>query len=232
VRRLPRFLPLALLCCIAVARADDTQHYNQVSLTVKASEQVSNDTMHVMLYTYGEGSDPTQLAAKINRDMGWALSVVKPLQDIRAATGSYKTWPLTAKDGRTTTGWRAQQSLELESLNSEELGRVIGELQQRLRINGMNFKISNRRHDAVEDHLIDNALAAFRARAKRSASNLGARDYRIVSINIGSSAQSPPVLYRPRLAVAAAETDAPVPVASGESEVSVTVSGTIELVQP
>jgi predicted secreted protein len=233
MRYLPWLLPLALLCGVAAARADDNPlRYNQVSLTAEASEQVGNDTMHVMLNTYGEDSDATRLAGKINQDMAWALSVVKPHPDIRAATGSYQTWPLTDKDGRITTGWRGQQTLELESLNSEQLGRVVGELQQRLRITGMNFKISERKRSEVEDRLIDSALNAFKARAKRAATNLGAGNFRIVSIDIGRSAQSPPVLYRPRLAMAAAEAKPVVPVATGESEVAVTVSGTIELVLP
>ena len=232
MKRLWWVLPLLWLCGVAAVRADDTLHYNQVSLTAQASAQVGNDTMHVMLNTYGEGPDAAQLAQKINQDMAWALSVLKPHTGIRAATGSYQSWPLTSKDGRTTTGWRAQQTLELESLDSEQLGRVVGELQQRLHITGMNFRVSDRKRSEVEDHLIDSVLNAFKVRAKRAASDLGATDYRIVSVNIGSSSQTPPVLYRPRMGLATADTEAAVPVATGESEVAVTASGTIQLVLP
>jgi predicted secreted protein len=215
-----------------LALADEAPRYNQISLSAEVSEQVSNDTMHVTLNTYGEHRDAAQLAAQINRDMAWALALVKTQPGVKAASGSYQTWPLTSKDGRTTTGWRGQQSLELESKDSEQLGKVTGDLQERLKISDMNFTVSDDKRNSVENRLIDNALDAFEARAQIIASNLKAGSYRIVSINIGSSSQPPPVLYQPRVAMATMEADSAVAVESGESEVAVNVSGTIELVMP
>jgi predicted secreted protein len=232
VKRLPLIILFAGVFGLQLALADDTVRYNQVNLSAQVSEQVGNDTMHVTLNTYGEHSDAAQLAARINRDMEWALSVVKPHQEIKAATGGYQTWPLTTKDGRTTTGWRGQQTLELESKDSEKLGKVIGELQERLKINNMNFTVSDDKRSGVENRLIESALDAFKVRARIVAANLKAREYRVVSINIGSSAQQPPVIYRSRMAMAAMEAESPVAVESGESQVQVNVSGTIELVMP
>lgn len=223
---------LAGVFAAQLAQADEVPRYNQISLSAEASEQVSNDTMHVTLNTYGEHRDAAQLAAQINRDMAWALALVKTHQGIKAASGSYQTWPLTSKDGRTTTGWRGQQSLELESKDSEQLGKVIGDLQERLKIGDMNFTVSDDKRNGVENRLIDSALNAFETRAKIIASNLKASSYRIVSINIGSSSQPPPIMYRSSVAMATMEADSAVAVESGESEVAVNVNGTIELVMP
>jgi predicted secreted protein len=232
MKRLLPFILLAVLAGMRPAQAADPVRYNQVNLSAAVSEQVGNDTMHVTLGTYAEDSDAARLAAHINHDMEWALSMVKSRKQVKAATGSYQTWPLTSKDGHTTTGWRGQQTLELESRDSELLGKLSGELQQRLKINGMNFTVSDDKRTGVENRLIDSALDAFKARARIVATNLKARDFRIVSVNINTSAQQPPVMYRPRMVLASVESDSAVGVENGESEVQVNVSGTIELVMP
>ena len=59
--------------------------------------------------------------------------------------------------------------------------------------------------------------------------NLNARGYRIVDINVGTSAQRPPVMYQSRMASVSMEASNAVAVEGGESDVRVTVSGTIEL---
>ena len=62
--------------------------------------------------------------------------------------------------------------------------------------------------------------------------NLQASDYRIVDINVGTSSQRPPVMYQARMSSMAMEAGDAVAVEGGESDVQVTVSGTIELQIP
>lgn len=223
---------LLLLVTLPV-RADDAPRYNQVNLAAQSSEQVANDTLQVTLTTYGEDAQLAKLAAQINADMDWALAKVKPHADVKSSTGSYQTYPVTSKDGRTTTGWRGQQTLQLESRSITALGALAGELQDRLRITAMQFTVSNERRTAVENRLVDAALDAFKTRARIVADNLKARDYRIVNVSINtSSSMQPPVMYRSKLAMASVEADSAVAVEGGESEVQVSVNGTIELVLP
>ncbi len=224
---------LAGLCGAMPALAGEAPRYNQVNLDAQVSEQVSNDTMHVSMNTFGEHREATKLAAQINQDMEWALSLAKQHKTVKVSTGGYQTWPLPSKDNLTTKGWRGQQTLTLESRDSEVLSELVGKLQARLKINSMNFTVSDEKRVAVENRLIDSALEAFKTRAKIVSANLKAGDYRVVAINVGTSAQQPPILYRARVATMAMETaDAPVAVEGGESEVRVTVNGTIELVMP
>lgn len=233
MKLLRMFWLLACLYPALPAGADEAPRYNQVNLDAQVSEQVGNDTMHVTLNTYGEHRDAAQLAAQINRDMEWALGQVRQHASVTASTGGYQTWPLTSRDNATTRGWRGQQTLTLECSDSELLSRLVGQLQERLRINAMNFTVSEAKRVAVENRLIDSALEAFKSRAGIVSKNLRASGYRIVTLNIGTSAQQPPVLYRQRMATMAAEAaDAAVAVEGGESEVRVSVSGTVELLLP
>ncbi len=216
-----------LLTGINAAFADDELRYNQVRLQSQQTEAVSNDTMHVSMNTYAEMQDPAKLAAKINNDMEWALQQAKQVQGVKINTGSYQTWPITRKE--VTTGWRGQQDLVLESADTEILSRLVGQLQGRLQIKSMNFTVSDEKRAAVENRLIDVALDAFKQRAGIIGDNLKAGGFRIVEINVNTSTQRPPMLRQARMASMSMEASDAVAVEGGESDVSVTVNGTIEL---
>lgn len=224
-----KMIMLCLLVWATGVWADTDLHYNQVHLQSQQSESVSNDTMHVTLGTHAEQRDPASLARKINEDMEWALAKAKQVKGVKVSTGSYQTWPITNK--KVTTGWRGQQNLELESKDTGSLARLAGELQDRLQIKSMNFTVSDDKRMAVENRLIEAALNAFKDRARIVGDNLKADGYRIVDINIGTSGQAPPVRHQPRMAMAMEASDA-VAVEGGESDVQVTVDGTIELFIP
>ena len=219
-----------LLACAGAVGADDDLHYNQIRLQSQQTESVSNDTMHVTLNTYAEMQDPAKLAAKINKDMEWALAQAKQVKAVKVSSGSYQTWPITRKE--VTTGWRGQQELMLESADTEALSRLAGQLQERLKIKSMNFTVSDDKRVAVENRLIDLALNAFKERARIVGDNLQAKGYRIVELNVGTSTQRPPMMYQARMATASMEAGDAVAVEGGESDVRITVNGTVELQIP
>ena len=220
----------ALVAGINVAFADDELRYNQVRLQSQQTEAVSNDTMHVSMNTYAEMQDPAKLAAKINNDMEWALQQARQVQGVKINTGSYQTWPITRKE--VTTGWRGQQDLVLESADTETLSRLVGQLQDRLQIKSMSFTVSDEKRAEVENRLIDAALDSFKQRAGIIGDNLKASGFRIVEINVNSSTQRPPMLRQAKMATMSMEASDAVAVEGGESDVSVTVNGTIELQIP
>ena len=116
---------LALVLCTLVyatsAVADEEQRYNQVRLQAQKSESVSNDTMHVGLSAYAEHRDAASLAEQINEDMEWALAIVSEYKDVKASTGGYRTWPVHRDN--VMKGWRAQQTLSLESRDIKVLSQ-------------------------------------------------------------------------------------------------------------
>jgi predicted secreted protein len=219
-----------LVAGINIAFANDDLHYNQVRLQSQQTEAVSNDTMHVTMNSYAEMQDPAKLAAKINSDMEWALQQAKQVQGVKISSGSYQTWPITRKE--VTTGWRGQQDLVMESADTETLSRLVGELQGRLQIKSMNFTVSDEKRAGVENRLIGAALDAFKQRAGIIGDNLKASGFRIVEINVNSSTQRPPMLRQAMMSSMSKEASDAVAVESGESDVSVTVNGTIELQIP
>ena len=186
--------------------------------------------MHVTLNTYAEMQDSSKLAARINQDMDWALAKARQYSDVKVSTGGYQTWPVTRKE--VTSAWRGQQDLILESQDTEKLSQLTGQLQEKLKIKSMSFSVSDEKRTAVENRLIDAALNAFKVRAGIVGDNLNAKGYRIVELNVGTRHSAhrsctrqewPPWPWRPVTLS---------PSKGGESDVQVTVSGTIELQIP
>jgi len=219
---------LMVMLAMAGAHADDLR-YNQVRLQAQQSEPVSNDTMHVTLSTYGEDRDPAKLAQQINTDMEWALSLAKAEKQISVSTGNYQTYPVHHKNEH--KGWRGQQNLELEGEDTRRISDLVGKLQERLQVKTIRFSVSDQKRHALENRLIGQALNAFKVRAGIIGDNLQASGYRVVDINVSTATQRPPVPYQTRMSTASMEA-APVAVEAGESNVTVTVSGTIELQLP
>jgi predicted secreted protein len=221
---------VACCCRMGTAVADSGSHYNRVQLQAQQLESVSNDTMHVSMNTFAEARDPAGLASRINEDMAWALEIAKRQADVTVGTGGYRTYPVY-KDNA-LKGWRGEQSLELEGRDSRVISRLVGELQDKLQVSSMSFSVSDEKRTGIENRLISRALDAFKARAAIVVDNLHATGYRIVDISIGTSSQRPPVPYPVAAMAAPMRAESRVAVEAGESDISVTVSGTIELSLP
>ena len=87
----------------------------------------------------------------------------------------------------------------------------------------MAVRLSPEARRAAEDALIAEAITAFHARADRVRAAMKAAGYRIRNLSIGTSSGGPP---RPFEARAMAQALAVEP---GESQVTVTASGSIQL---
>jgi predicted secreted protein len=221
---------MLLACCMSAAAAETESHYNRVQLQAQQRESVSNDIMHVTLNSFGEARDPASLAVRINEDMDWALGIARRHEGVTVGTGGYRTYPVY-KDN-VLTGWRGEQSLELEGSDSRTISRLVGELQEKLQVKSMSFSVSDEKRAGVENRLISQALDAFKARAGIVVGNLRATGYRIVDITISTSSQRPPTPYPVGMLAAPMQAESRVAVEAGESDISIMVSGTIELSLP
>jgi predicted secreted protein len=219
-----------LICSMTATAADTDTHYNRIQLQAQQLESVGNDTLHVTLNTYGEARDPASLATRINEDMEWALRIAKRYEEVTVGTGVYQTYPVYRDN--VLKGWRGEQSLQLEGKDSRRIGVLVGELQEKLQVKAMSFSVSDEKRTEVENRLISRALDAFKARAAIVVDNLHATGYRIVDISISTSSQRPPMPYPIGMMATPMQAESRVAVEAGESDVSVAVSGTVELSLP
>lgn len=227
------FLVLTLFSFSSVYAHEEVLNYNQISLQASATADVENDTMIVSLYAQEEGSKAVVLSNRVNEKINRALEKLKQYQNIKVETESYSTTPVYNK--KQIIAWRVKQSIQLESKDMSLMSEVLGDLQQQLKLNGISFDVSREKREQKTQVLIDQALTAYNKRATQIANKLRPHSnkqdsYKIVNMNVSSSADTSRYRYKAATAMMAeaASTVAP-EMARGDQTLTVRVSGTIEL---
>jgi predicted secreted protein len=198
-----------------------------IDLSAEAGSKAENDLGRAHLFFEAQDADASALASKVNRVIADALETARPFTSVMTSTAGSHTYPVHSKDGKRVEGWRMRSSIELESRDISALSALIGELQQRLMISGVRMQPApDTRAKAANVAAVD-AIRAFEARAEVLANALG-KHYRIRHLSVQHGG-SMPVYPMMRVSAMMAE-DASAPLQGGQSEITVTVSGTIELI--
>jgi len=195
-----------------------------IELSAEASRTAPNDLARASAFSEASEANPRDLAKKVNAVIAQALASARAYPTVKVQSAGTHTWANYDKAGR-ISGWRMRSNLQLESRDVAALSELLGQLQTSMGIGQIAFMPSPETQHKVEDAVIVDAIAAFEARARLVAGSLH-KSYRLKQLNIGNAGGSrPPFVAMARAAVMA---DA-MPVEAGESQVSVTVSGQIEL---
>lgn len=226
-----RPIAAALLLSLAVpaqAQAPEAR-FNQVELQAEASREVQNDLMTANLYA--EASDPSaaKVADQLNRVTAEALKTAGAEKAVRARSGYSQTYPVNDRNGK-VTGWRGRSEIRLESKDARAMAALIGRLQSSMQLSAVSFSVSPELRRQVENELINEAVAAFRARADIAAKAIGGRAFKIRRIGLSAGGGGPvprPMLAR-GMAAQSAEVAAPV-FEAGTSVVNVVAAGTVEV---
>jgi len=222
------------LCLLGLALSpsapahDNPPTYDRISLSASAEREVENDTLVAILFAEHQAQRQQEVSKFVNEAVRWALDTAKREKGIKVQTTQYNTSPVYNK--KIITGWRARQSLRLESTDTDAISDLIGELQERLSVGSINYTVSKASRDGVEESLTSEALAQFKRRAERVTRDLGRKSYRIVQLNIHAQGGRPqPQVYAARVAsMEAAPARAPA-IEAGVQKLGVNVSGTIEV---
>ena len=227
----PAGVLLAFLCAATVdgANAQTPVVYDQVSITATAEREIENDLLVAVVFAQVQAERQSDAANSVNEDMRWALERAEDVRGVTAQTLQYNSFPVYG-DNRRIIGWQARQSLRLESRDAEALSELIGELQARVSVESISYRVSSEARQSADDELIAEALAQFARRAELVAEELGRPGYRIVRLDINTGGGGPmPMAFRNQgLEAAVARVSAPA-IEAGTQTVTVSVSGTIEL---
>ena len=197
-----------------------------VDLSAEASRPAANDQLRATLFAEASGATPGELSAQVNKLIGEALKTAKTYPAVKTQSGNSATYPVYAKSGK-IEAWRMRSELALESGDSAALGELLGKLQASLGVANLVLQPSAETRKKIESEAMVDAIAAFKARAKTIADALG-MGYRIKQLAVSTSGRSIAPLLRANARAMAADA-APMPVEAGESQVSATVSGQIEV---
>ncbi|WP_374483136.1 SIMPL domain-containing protein [Zoogloea sp.] len=200
-------------------------------ISVEASRAAPNDQFRAQVYYETSEASPAELARKVNSVIAQALQTARSYPAVKVRTGNNMTYPVYGKNVRNIEAWRMRSTLNLEANDAPALSELLGKLQQSMVIGGLNAAPSAETWKKIEDQAIVDALTAFEARAKLVATSLSKKwKIKHVSVNTGGIQQKPIMPLARSAGLMAAEAVA-APIEAGDSTVSVSVNGQIELLE-
>ncbi len=203
--------------------------YDQYTLQASAEGEVINDLMVVHLRVEHEDRDAKALAERVNQDMAWALEQLKPYELIDSKTQNYSTYPKYEQNR--IVGWRSSQTVEVQGSDFEQIKEALQKLQSKLQIQHMQFLPRDETRKQIEDNLIREALDNFKHRAAIVQENMGAQSFRVMQININTGGRNPARMRMQQTQAAgmSRSLESAPAVEGGESKISVSISGQIQL---
>lgn len=200
-----------------------------LTLDAQASLDLPHDTVHLTLATEQEGNDPASISTALSKRVQQALTQAKAVAGINAQSGGFTIYPSNDGKGR-IAAWRGRVELLIESQNFGAASQLAGQLASTMQLANVSFSLSREARDKVETQLAEQAIQAFRSKAQTAARAFGYGDYSIreVSINQQSGGMPFPRVYLAKAAMAEA---APVPLEGGKANVTVTVSGAVQMLK-
>ncbi len=201
----------------------------RVNLATSASVQVAQDLLTLSLSVVREGNDAHLLQTQINAALEAALQLArresKPgLMEVRS--GPFNLSPRYGRDGK-LSGWQGSAGLILEGRDFARITETAGKLQT-MTVASINFGLTPEQFQTAQTKAQAQAIAKFRNNATDIAKGFGFSDYTLGEVNIGAETPAPMMRQR-MLASASMASDAPIAAEGGTSQVTVTVSGSVQL---
>ena len=218
-----------LTAMIGSAHAEPTG-YDQLTFQTEVKEEVQNDEVRATMYKKAQASDAKTLATTLNTSINNAMKIAKRYPSVTVSTGQQRTYPRYDKNDK-IIGWTGQASIDLKSTDFVATSQLIADLQQTLVMENLNFGVSDTKKDALEQKLMTDASRAFQQQAKNLTRAWDARGYRVVTVNLNTNNNNyPRPMYSMRAESVAMDSAVPNQnFESGNSTISVTADGTIEL---
>ncbi|MBU2765684.1 hypothetical protein HAP94_05605 [Acidithiobacillus ferrivorans] len=227
---------IAASCCVALASPvcamasatplPEATHIppTQIHFVTTANYRVADTELHATLSAQASGADPAVLASQVNQTVSWAdTQVLSSVHGLQWHIGGYTTM----RTGDKAVPWRVQETMVVESTDPSALLPLLGTLQSRLHLEGLNYTAAPKKLRNAKNHAGVTALHRFLAAAKQDCAALsfsGKPHLGGINLQLGSS----PMPTRPYPIVMAAVREVPGPVVANPdvSRDVVTVTGT------
>ena len=238
-----RALPLLAVAAWALAGGAAAQllpaPQNVLSLAADASAEVVQDMLSISLAVSREGVEAATVQSQLRQVLDAALVEARKAQrpgqlDVRSgAFAIYPRYNPRPGAGNSISGWQGRAELVLEGRDIGAISQLAGRLGGAggLVVQRVQFSLSREAREAAEAEVAAQAIGRFKARAETYARQFGFGSYSLREVNVGGGEVSTPMpMGRAVRAMAASPAaDESQPVEAGKANVSVTVSGSIQL---
>ena len=223
---------LVALSMTTALAADPPVPSGVVALTASASVEVTRDLMAVTLSATREGTDASTVQSALKQALDAALlearGAARPGQiDVR--TGNFSMNPRYSPKGQ-LNGWQGTAELVIEGRDLTGIGQLAGRIQS-MTIARVAQGLSREQREKAESGVTAQAIARYRTQAAEVTKQFGYSSYAVREVSVNSNEQGGPEPMMMRAKVFAAAADAPLPVEAGQTSVTVTVSGTVQMLK-
>lgn len=197
------------------------------------------DTLSVTLAVVREGQDAAVVQAQLRQVLDAALAearkAAKPkaleVQSGMFALNPRYTNPANRSAAPTIAGWSGRAELLIEGRDLPAVAQLVGRLNT-LTVARVGFSLSREARERVEEEATQQAIARFRSRAEAYSRQFGFAGYQIREVQVGLQ-DAPVMMARAPMmrATAAPAADDALPVEAGKTTVSVTVSGSVQMMR-
>lgn len=199
-----------------------------IDLSADASRPAANDQVRAVVYSEANGLNPAEVSRRVNQEIAEALKVIKAKSGVTVKSGQQATYPVYGKEQKIES-WRMRSELILESKDLGAVSELLGKLQQmKLAVGNVSQMPSAETRRQVEDETTRDAIRAFQSRAAVVADQLG-KKWQIKQMAIQQAGQYPQPMLRAARGVAMMAEAPPAPLEAGESQMTTTIRGQIEL---
>lgn len=230
-KRLAAAFAIGSLLTSTAAIANDNHAYNRISFSVNAKQEVANDEMRARLSKTTQAKTAKEVAQTLNSAINDALIIAKKYPEVVVETGRHSTYP-RYNTNNTITGFTGSASIDIKSQNFEQASQLIADLQAALTLEDLSFNVSSKTNDDIKKQLTLDAAKRFQEEAVTISQAFGAKDFKIVSVQLGNdnSYYARPVAMMAMAKEASAGIDVP-NFESGKTTLGYDASGTIELIK-
>ena len=202
-----------------------------VNLSASASIEVPRDLLSVTLTAARDGADAAAVQTALKQALDAALveakKVAKPGQ-VDVQTGNFALFPRYGTQN-VITGWQGSAELVVEGRDMPAIAALTGRIKS-MTIARVGYSLSRELRDRLEGELAAQAIGRYRAKAADVAKQFGYGSYGVREVSVASGEPNvPPPM--PRVRAMAASSDEALPVEPGKGTVTVTVSGSVQMMK-
>lgn len=221
----------ALLMALGTSAHAEPTGYNQLTFNSEVKSEVANDEVRATLYKKAQATDAKTLAKTLNTAVNAAVAIAKRYPSVQLKTGQQNTYPRYDKNDK-IIGWTGQANIELKSTDFTATSQLIADLQETLVMDNLSFGVSEPKKDQLERQLMIQASKAFQDQAKVMTGAWDAKGYRVINVNLSTGNNYPRPIYGAMMKSESMDSSVPSQsFESGNSTITVTANGTIELVK-
>ena len=189
-----------------------------VNFHVVTHYRVPRTVLHAEIQAIATGRNPAKLANVVNQNVSWAKSQLQSVPGITWRSAGYSTERSGPKDGR----WQVSEGLDLHSANPSALLPLLGTLQSRLHLLGMNYEVGSAAGHRAQRVAELRGLRIYRKEAQQNCSALGYKGIRLGQVYINTNIVPMP---RPPVMMAVRTVPSPVEGQGGAERGRVVVGG-------